>query len=209
MEGSENTVRWYVMQVMSGHELKVFKKMVFDCSADAANVVGTPSEDDYDVKFNGLFNGIYEINIPYELVQGKRDESGKRGKDVKKKLYPGYVLLKAALYDANNTLLIANLDYVKNVKSVIGLIGGMYPTPLTDDEAARMMHQQQENEEHKVKPVVQFNIGENVIIRDGSFGGCEGTIESIDYERQKLKLSVNIFGRYAPVEVDCGQVERP
>ena len=107
------------MQVMSGHELRVFKKICFDCSEDSANVVGTPADDDYDVKFNGLFNGIYEVNIPYELVQGKRDASGRRGKDVKKKLYPGYVLLKAELYDAANAIIIPNLEYVKNVKSVI------------------------------------------------------------------------------------------
>lgn len=209
MEGNEKNIRWYVMQVMSGHELRVFKKICFDCSADAANVVGEPAEDDYDVKFNGLFSGIYEVNIPYELVQGKRDANGRRGKDTKKKLYPGYVLLKAELYDGNNTILIPNLEYVKNVKSVIGLIGGMYPTPLTDDEAARMMRQQQDNDEHKVKPVIQFNIGENVVVNSGNFAGVEGTIESIDQEHQRLKLLVNIFGRYTQVDLDCGQVERP
>ena len=209
METNEKSASWYVMQVMSGHELRVFKKIVFDCTADTANVIGEPTEDDWDVKFNGLHAGIYELIIPYELVTGKRDAKGKPQKDTKRKLYPGYVLVKAAFYNEDGSIIVGNLDYVKNVKSVIGLIGGRFPTALTDDEAEKMMHRQQENEEHKVKPVVQYKIGETVNIREGSFEGCEGTIESIDVERQKLKLSVSIFGRFTPVEVDCGQVERP
>ena len=72
-----------------------------------------------------------------------------------------------------------------------------------------MMRQQQDNDEHKVKPVIQFNIGETVIVNSGNFVGVEGTIESIDQERQRLKLLANIFGRLTQVDLDCGQVERP
>ena len=215
-ENSDIKTNWYVMQVMSGQENKVFNYLDFYCSKDAANVILPPDgvKKRFHSVFAGLIYGIYELNIPFELVDDRKPIPGaKKGTAAKKpkerKLYPGYVLIRMQLQDQNGKLLQDNLRFIKDTKGVIGLIGDTMPVPLSAEEAAGMMKVRNEAAEEVVKPKVVYNVGESVIIRDGAFVDCEGVIESVDEERNKLHLSVSMFGRFTPVEVDFWQVERP
>lgn len=205
---SDNGANWYVVQVMSGRENKVFETLDFECSRDSANVV--LGEDDKKQKwhsvFRGLVFGIYELTIPYERIE-ERKNSKKVVTD--RKLYPGYVLIKMRVFDEYGKALHSNIRFVKDTNNVIGMIGGQMPVPLTDEEAAGMMRVHTEAEEGISKPKVQYNVGETVIIIGGAFDGCKAVIESIDEERSRLKVSVSMFGRHVPVEVEFEQVERP
>ncbi len=205
---TDSGANWYVLQVMSGRENKVFDKLDFECSRDAGNVVLGPGEEKqkFHSVFRGLVYGIYELTIPYERIE-ERKNSKKVVRE--QKLYPGYVLIRMKLFDEEGKVLHENIRFVKDTPNVIGMIGGQMPVPLTDEEAFGMMKVHSEAEEGKSKPKVQYNVGETVIIREGAFENCEGQIESVDEERCSLKVSVSIFGRYIPVEVEYGQVERP
>lgn len=207
MEDSENKIAWYVMQVMSGQENKVYDSIRFVCSRDYANVI--PVDEDkrkYHAFFNGLVFGIYELSIPYERI-----EERKMGKKTvrERKLYPGYILLRVNLYDDNGRLNPDTWTFIRETKGVIGLVGGQSPVPLSDDEVAEMIKANTATEEEKAHPKVQYSVGESVIIKEGAFESCEGVIETVDEERGKLKVSVSIFGRFTPVEVEFWQVERP
>ncbi len=208
MSEAESKARWYVLQVMSGKENKVYSYLDFICSGDAANVVEVDPEKQrkYRSQFYGLVYGIYEINIPYEII-----EERKQGKKTVKerKLYPGYVLVRMELYDNDGRLIPDNWNFIRETKGVIGLVGGQIPVPLTDSEAAEMIRINDEAEDEKSRPRVQYNVGESVIINEGAFANCEGVIEAVDDERGRLKVSVSIFGRYTSVEAEFWQVERP
>ena len=195
-------IYWYVMQVMSGQENKVFERIRFECSQDMGNVI--PEEDEklakYRAKFHGLLFNVYEINIPFEHVverkEGKRIERDR-------KLFPGYVLIQM-VYTPQ-----VWQDLRERTKGIIGLIGGKNPVPLSDEEAEGMMRQQEEAADAGNQIKIPYNVGETVLIKDGVFEGSEAVIDAIDSERGRLKLSVNIFGRFTPVEVELWQVERP
>ncbi|MBQ6470792.1 MAG: hypothetical protein IJJ33_02305 [Victivallales bacterium] len=213
MEGFDNNSRWYVMQVMSGQENKVFANIRFVCSTeDPDNVVppgeGVARNEKYHVVFKGLVKGIYEISIPYKLEE---ERSKKDNKKIirERKLYPGYVLLRTRIYDDNGTLIPENWSFIKDMKGVIGFIGGVTPVPLSEQEVAEMMRIEKDNEEEKVVPRITYNIGESVLIKTGSFENTEGVIESIDEKNNTLKLSVSIFGRSTTVVTSVEQVERP
>lgn len=201
---------WYVMQVMSGQENKVFEYLDFVCSADVANVVLPPDgvKKRYHSVFCGMVHGIYELNIPFENVNDPK-AGGDKKKFKERKLFPGYVLIRMRLKDDDGKWLHENISFVKETKGVIGFIGDKTPVPLTPAEAEGMMKVRTEAAEGVVKPKVVYNVGETVIIQKGGFENYEGVIESIDKERGKLKLSVHMFGRSTPIEVDFGQVERP
>lgn len=209
-EKTDIKTNWYVVQVMSGQENKVFNYLDFICSGDPANVVLPPDgvKKKFHSIFCGLVHGIYEINIPFEYVNEYKGSGTKSKKAKERKLYPGYVLIRMQLLDGNGKLIQQNLSFVKETKGVIGLIGDKMPVPLSPEEAEGMMKVRNEADEELVKPKVVYSIGETVTIIRGAFENSEGVIEGIDEERGKLKLSVKIFGRQTPVEVDFGQVER-
>ncbi len=205
MDPQENKVEihWYVMQVMSGQENKVFERIRFECSQDAANII--PEEDQklvkYRARFHGLLFNVHEINIPFEHVVERKD--GKRV-ERDRKLFPGYVLIQMA-YEPQ-----VWQDLRERTKGIIGLIGGgKSPVPLSDEEAAAMMRQQEEAVDAGTQIKIPYNVGETVLIKDGVFEGSEAVIDAIDSDRGRLKLSVNMFGRFTPVEVELWQVERP
>ncbi len=213
-ENEDKTIRWYVMQVMSGQESKVYKYLRFQCIQDAANVVSAADDaklnEEFGALFNGLLYGIYELCIPYERVEDRRGSGKEKSASVKyRKLYPGYVLIRMRLYDEEGRLIPDHWNFIKDTKGVIGLIGGQNPVPLTEKEVSDMLRKQKDNEVEPARPTVVYNVGEAVIIKEGAFANCEGTIEVVDQERQRLKVSVSIFGRFTPVEVDFEQVERP
>lgn len=147
---------------------------------------------------------IDEVLIPTEKVSEVK-------KGVKttttRKFFPGYVLAHIALYDDGGQVNEKAWYFVRETSGIIGFIGGDKPVPLRDEEVAVLMHQVEDKKE-KVKPKVIFEPGETVKITDGPFMNFNGTIEEVDPERGRMKVSVAIFGRSAPVELEYWQVER-
>ena len=174
------TARWYVIHVYSG-----FENMVAQSIREQAEQKGL---DDY----------YEEILVPTEEVVRMR-----RGTKVSadRKFFPGYVLVKMDMTDESWHL-------VKDTPKVTGFLGGRgKPSPISESEAQRILHQVQEGVE-RPKPSITFDIGEQVRVSDGPFTSFNGTVEEVDEERARLKIAVSIFGRSTPVELEYSQVEK-
>ncbi len=118
-----------------------------------------------------------------------------------RKFFPGYVLIKMDLSDQSWHL-------VKDTPKVTGFLGGGgKPSPISDAEAQRILHQVKEGVD-RPKPSITFDIGEQVRVSDGPFTSFNGTVEDIDEEKARLKVAVSIFGRSTPVELEYAQVEK-
>ena len=171
---------WYVIHVYSGFEKKV------------ATAVREQAEQ------KGLADRFEQILVPTEEVV-----EVKRGAKVssERKFFPGYVLIKMDLNDETWHL-------VKNTAKVTGFLGGRgRPSPISDAEAARIIHQIQEGIE-RPKPSITFEIGEQVRVSDGPFTSFNGVVEEVDEEKSRIKVAVSIFGRATPVELEYSQVEK-
>jgi transcriptional antiterminator NusG len=174
------TSRWYVIHVYSGFEKKV------------ATAIREQAEQ------KGLSERFEEILVPTEEVV-----EVKRGAKVssERKIFPGYVLIKMDLDDETWHL-------VKNTAKVTGFLGGRgKPLPISDAEAARIIHQMQEGVE-RPRPSITFEIGEQVRVSDGPFTSFNGVVEEVDEEKSRVKVAVSIFGRATPVELEYSQVEK-
>ena len=172
--------RWYVLHVYSGFENKVAETIM------------------EKAKQLGLDEKVEQVMVPMEEVMEVR-----RGQKVaaERKFFPGYVLAKLDMSDE-----IWHL--VKNTPKVTGFLGaGNKPSPITEKEAEQLLKQIQEGVE-RPRPSVLFDIGEEVKVADGPFASFNGVVEDIDEEKGKVKVSVSIFGRATPVELDFGQVEK-
>ncbi len=183
---TQSGVGWYVVQTLSGKENQV--------KAYIEKNKGQEELDDY----------IHEVLMPTETVSEVKH--GKKTQKVRK-FYPGYVFVKMRLYDENDQLNNKAWYFVREASGVINFVGGTRPTPLRAAEIERILKQVDEAVGKEV-PKVQYEIGEEVKITDGPFLNLTGRIDEIDPDRGKLKVSVSIFGRFTPVELEYWQVER-
>lgn len=178
--------RWYALQTFSNQEAKVKR---------------------YIEKFaqiEGLGEFVFEVLVPSEVVSEIRN--GKKLQKVRK-FYPGYVFIHMTLYDEFGKLLQPPWYFVRSTEGVIGFVGGDRPSPLKEEEIKRILGQVQESKGKDI-PKVQYTVGDMVKINDGPFLNLMGQIDEIDPERGRLKVSVSIFGRFTPVELEYWQVER-
>jgi len=172
--------RWYIIHAYSGFEKKV---------AEAVREQAV---------HQGLDSLIEEVTVPTEEVVEIR--KGQKRK-AERKFFPGYVLIRMVLTDDTYHL-------VKNTPKVTGFLGPQgKPSPISEAEANRILHQVKEGVE-RPKPMVQFEVGEEVRVKDGPFTSFNGMVEEVDEERARLKVSVSIFGRATPVELEYSQVEK-
>lgn len=149
-------------------------------------------------KKKGLEDKVEEIMVPTEeVVEVKR---GQRV-NAERKFFPGYVLAKIDMSDEV-------WHMIKDTPKVTGFLGaGNKPSPISEKEAQQILQQVQEGVD-RPRPSVQFDIGEEVKVADGPFASFNGIVEEVDEEKAKVKVSVSIFGRATPVELEYGQVEK-
>ncbi len=172
--------RWYIIHVYSGFEKKVKESL----------------QEQAEQK--GIAELFEELMVPSEEVIEVR-----RGKKVStdRKFFPGYVLVKMQLNDETESL-------VRNTAKVTGFLGGGgRPQAIPDAEAERILSQVQEGVEHP-KMSVTFLIGDRVRVTDGPFTSFEAVVEEVEEHKNRVKVSVSIFGRSTPVELEYAQVER-
>ncbi|HEY2051792.1 MAG TPA: transcription termination/antitermination protein NusG [Caulobacteraceae bacterium] len=172
--------KWYIVHAYSN-----FEKKVADSIREQAHN-------------QGLDDSFSEILVPTEDVVEIR-----RGRKInsERKYFPGYVLVKMDLSDEAYHL-------VKNTPKVTGFLGsGSKPMPVSEREVARIIGAIEEGVE-RPKPTVRFEIGESVRVTDGPFASFNGSVEQVDEDRARLRVTVSIFGRATPVELEYGQVEK-
>jgi transcriptional antiterminator NusG len=175
------TKRWYVVHVYSGFEKSVQRALV------------------ERIERSGMKERFGQILVPVEEVVEMK--SGQKSVS-ERKFFPGYVLVEMEMADDTWHL-------IKNTPKVTGFVGGSAtrPTPISEKEVQNILQQIQEGAE-KPKPKVLFEVGEAVRVKEGPFTDFHGTVEDVNYDKNKLRVSVSIFGRSTPVELDFGQVEK-
>ena len=157
------------------------------------------------IKTEEMSDLIFEVLIPTERIS-----EVKRGKKTEtvRKLLPGYLIINMHLLDEQNQLVDRTWYFIRETPGVIGFAGTKdRPIPMRDQEVQTMLAQMAARED-TVKPKVTFEVGETVKVADGPFQNQSGIVEEIDPERGKLRVSVSIFGRSTPVELEYWQVER-
>jgi transcriptional antiterminator NusG len=172
--------KWYVVNVYSGFEKKV-QESIYEMA-----------------ERKGLRDRFEEILVPTEEVVEIR-----RGNKVnaEKNYFPGYVIVKMSLNDETWHL-------VRNIPRVSGFLGAKgKPSPISQTEVNRILRQVQDSVE-KPRHTASFEVGESVKVCDGPFTSFSGIVEEVDSDRGRLKVSVTIFGRPTPVELEFGQVEK-
>jgi transcriptional antiterminator NusG len=173
-------MNWYIVQAYSG-----FEKKVVDSIKDTLSK-------------KKLESNLEQILVPtHQVTEVKKGKRTKR----EKKYFPGYVLVKVNLSKEIYHL-------IKNIQKVSGFLGsGDQPTPISDKEIQRILGQVSESAINQ-KSGITFEIGEKVKVCDGPFASFNGLIEEIDEEKSRIKVSVSIFGRPTPVDLEFNQVEK-
>nr|WP_319487434.1 transcription termination/antitermination protein NusG [uncultured Caproiciproducens sp.] len=165
--------KWYVVHTYSGYENKV-----------ASNLEKT-------VENRQIHDLIQEIRVPTETVTEIKDN---KRRDVERKIFPGYVLVKMLLTDESWYV-------VRNIRGCTGFVGpSSKPIPLTDEEVAKLGVEQKQIE-------VSYSIGDSVHIIDGPLEGFVGTVEEVDVDKNRVRVTVSMFGRETPVELELDQAE--
>lgn len=174
-------LRWYVVHAYSNFEHKVKSSL------------------EERIKRYGLEDKFGEILVPTEEVVEMRDGQKRRSE---RKFFPGYVLVQMEMDESSWHL-------VKEVPKVLGFIGGSTdrPAPITDEEATAILDRVQEGVD-KPRPKVLFEPGEVVRVNDGPFNDFNGVVENVNYDKNKVRVAVQILGRSTPVELDFSQVEK-
>jgi len=175
------TMRWYVAHAYSGFESQVKRSL------------------EERVRLMGLEHKFGEILVPTEEVVEIR--SGQKRKS-ERKFFPGYVLVQMEMDDETWHL-------VRHIPRVLGFIGGTpdQPAPISDKEADSILQRIQEGSD-KPRPKVLFEPGEVIRVTEGPFADFNGVVEEVNYEKNRLRVAVLIFGRSTPVDLDFKQVEK-
>lgn len=172
--------RWYVVHVYSGSEKKVAESIK------------------EQAVLKKMDDRIFDVMVPTENVVEVRKGAKVNSEH---KFFPGYVLVKMEMSDEC-------WHVIKNTPRVTGFLGSRNkPQPISEAEAQRIMHQVQEGIE-RPQTVVNFEVGEQIRVIDGPFSSFVGLVEDVDAEKSRLKVSVSIFGRSTPVELEFSQVEK-
>jgi transcription termination/antitermination protein NusG len=180
-DGAASALRWYVVHAYSGMEKAVER-----------NIRERIERSGMHSKFGRILVPTEEV---VELKNGKKSVSERR-------FFPGYVLVEMLMDDETWHL-------VKHTSKVTGFVGGAKnrPAPISEAEVMKIVNQMQEGIE-KPKPKVEWVVGEPVRVKDGPFTDFNGNVEEVNYEKSKVRVSVTIFGRSTPVELDFAQVEK-
>ena len=180
-EARNPDLKWYVVHAYSGMEKAVERNIV-----ERINRAGMQS------KFGRIMVPTEEV---VEIKNGVK-------RTTERKFFPGYVLVEMVMDDDTWHL-------VKHTNKVTGFVGGAKnrPAPISEDEVMKIVNQMQEGIE-KPRPKVEWEVGEVVRVKDGPFTDFNGVIEEVNYDKNKLRVSVTIFGRATPVELDFHQVEK-
>lgn len=173
--------RWYVVHAYSGFEKSVMRAMT------------------ERIARLGLEDSFGRILVPVEEVV---EMKGGQKSISERKFFPGYVLVEMEMNDDSWHL-------VKNTPKVTGFVGGTAtkPTPISEKEVEKIMQQMQEGVE-KPRPKVLFEVGEMVRVKEGPFTDFHGLVEDVNYEKSRIRVSVTIFGRATPVELEFAQIEK-
>jgi len=174
-------MRWYVVHAYSGYEKSVQRAL-------QERIERAGMQD----KFGQILVPVEEV---VEMKSGQKSVS-------ERKFFPGYVLVQMEMDDESWHL-------VKNTAKVTGFVGGsaQKPTPISEKEVAALMQQIQDGVE-KPRPKVLFEVGEAVRVKEGPFTDFNGMVEGVNYDKSRLRVSVLIFGRSTPVELEFSQVEK-
>ena len=174
-------LKWYVVHAYSGMEKAVER-----------NIVERIQRAGMQEKFGRILVPTEEV---VEVKNGVK-------RTTERKFFPGYVLVEMVMDDETWHL-------VKHTNKVTGFVGGAKnrPAPISEDEVLKIVNQMQQGTD-KPRHKVEFEVGEYVRVKEGPFTDFNGTVEEVNYERNKLRVSVTIFGRATPVELEFGQVEK-
>ena len=178
---SNPDLRWYVLHAYSGMEKAVERNIL------------------ERINRSGMQDKFGRILVPMEeVVEVKNGQK----KTTERKFFPGYVLVEMVMYDDTWHL-------VKHTNKVTGFVGGSKnrPAPISEAEVSKIVNQMQQGTE-KPRHKVEFMVGEFVRIKDGPFTDFNGSVEDVNYDKSKVRVSVTIFGRSTPVELEFSQIEK-
>ena len=175
------TMRWYVVHAYSGQEKSIQAALIDR------------------IKRSGMADKFGKVLVPVEEVV---EMKGGQKALSERRFFPGYILVQMEMTDDTWHL-------VKSTNKVTGFVGGQgnRPAPISEKEVEKIMAQMQEGVE-KPKPKVLFEVGEMVRVKDGPFTDFNGNVEEVNYDKSRVRVSVTIFGRATPVELEFAQVEK-
>lgn len=181
-----NKAQWFALHVLSGQESKVKDALLKRLRA------------------NEMVDSLHEVIVPTERVS-----EVKRNKKIEteRKLYPGYVFVLANLLDENKKVIEKTWYYLRETQGVLGFADGQKPIPMRANEVEAMLAQMKASDE-RVIPKTAFSVGDKVKVGDGPFQNQDGLVEEVYPDKGRLLVSVSIFGRSTPVELEYWQVEK-